>query len=1333
MSKLIMRTVSILSTIAIIFSMIPSNLQVLAANQAKIQIENATGLATKNNITIGNGYTIRASNYWCMIHTVDSMRAVYCIEPGKSVTSGDKYNEDLTDNYLKTVSNDTLNANDIRLVIGQVFLYSYTGELKTVESYSRYVATQILVWEVLVGQRDINFNRVSNGYTSAEKLLTNFKDGYASTVVSKYYYEYEALVKAHSKSISFGKSSILSAEKNIVNADSNGTYTFQDKNNQLKNFDAKVANGSVVSKSGNTLKIKANDGKTAVVTLTQNNVKESGELTGFLTLTNNSTQTLAELKADPRMYYIAVKGLESGTLDIIKTSEDGIVANIAFTVTGNGKTYNVKTDSKGKISIPDLKAGEYTVTEVVPARYETQQSKKITVQAGKTASVSFANTLRKGSIKINKQAEDGDVLGRSFVISGGGKTYNINTNKDGVAVLSNIPVFDNNNNKITYTISEKNVPIKYVAPANQTATLTADATTTMNFKNILKKFTAEIIKVDSKEKTAQGDGTLAGAVYGFYNNGKLVDTYTTDENGIFTTKEYICGDNWSIQEISPSEGYLLDDTVYPVGAEPKKYSVEKNSVSLTVYEDLIMGNVSIIKHSDDGTTGIETPETGAEFKIYLKSSGSFDNAKNTERDVLVCNENGFAQSKMLPYGTYVVYQTKGWENTEWMTDFEVNISEAGKTYSYIINDAVKKSLVKIVKKDAETKNVISVSGIGFKVWDVYNNKYVSQTINYPTKETLETFYTDETGTLMLPKELVYGKYELHEVQTANGYWLSNENIPFIIDGKEKVITVEKFNSAQKGRISVVKTGDIFFSVGVASSTNKDENGNVTENAKTYTPIFAESKLAYAVYHVIAVEDIITADGTVRAKSGDVVAELKTDKNGYAQTDLLYLGKYEVKEIKAPNGYVLNSESQYIELTYAGQEIEVRETVETSFVNDYQGVEITLEKWIETDELFKIGSNLEYTNIRFGLFADEEIISADGTVIPVDGLIEEISLGEDLTAKFNTKLPFARYYVQEIATDEHYILNGEKYLVNFTYQGQECETVYLNANDGNAIENFIIRGSVEGKKVSEDDDPLANALFGLFPVGTTEYTKENAYLTAKSDDDGCFSFAQIPYGEYVVREIEAPTGYVLSEEIFNIRITEDKQIIEIEAVNTKIRGNVSLIKYEEEYPDHKLTGAEFTVYANKECTKEVGKLKEYDTGFYTLENLAFGKYFLKETVAPKGFVLDKNVYEFEILEDGNTVEVSNTEAGQGFVNKPITGTVEITKKDISDGKLISNCGIEILDELGNVIFQGRTDENGIVTFENLRYGNYYYREFDAPEGYNIDVTLFPFSIQENGEM
>lgn len=1227
MKKQMTRILSIMMTIVMIFTMLPLT---VFAEETKVQIVNAYELATKSNMTIGDGYTLNAEDYWCIIHTSDSTRAVYCIEPGKHVLSGDMYNENAAEDYLNKVKNKTLSTEEIQAVLKRTFLYAYTGKLDTAESYLKYAATQLLVWEVIVGQRDLDFKRVSNGYTSVEKMLSNFKDDYAAQKVSEYYYDYETKIKNNSKSVSFAYNLKDAAEASAVKAGADGTYTFTDKNGQLKNFDASISNGTVVSKSGNNLKVKAYDGKTAVVTLTQNNLSDSGEFTGFLTLTSNSKQTLAKLKAGKRKYYAAVKGLENGNLEIIKTSEDGIVANIEFTVTGNGKTYNVKTDSNGKIKIPNLTAGEYTVTEKVPARYEKQKSQKVKVQAGKTASVSFSNTLKTGAIKINKQSEDGEVGNRTFEIKGNGKTYIINTNSDGIAMLSDIPVYDKDNNKITYTISEKNVPIKYVVPANQTATLTADATTTKTFKNVLKKFTAEVIKQDREYDSAQGDGSLAGAIYGIYKGDELVDTYTTDENGYLKTKEYVCGDNWTIREVSPSEGYLLDETVYSVGAETKNYTVENNAVKMTVKEEVIKGKISLIKHSDDGTTQIETPEQGAEFEVYLKSAGSFEAAKESEKDHLVCDENGFDETKLLPYGIYIVHQTKGWENTEWMKDFEVVISENEKSYFYLINDAVLTSLVKIVKKDAETGNTIPVSGIGFKIWDCQNECYVEQTINYPTQITIDTYYTDESGSLMMPCELVYGNYELHEVQTANGYVLDETPVPFAIDGQEEVITVEKLNTAQKGRISVQKTGDIFARVQRTSSAYIDEDGNLIENPTTYTPVFEIGNLAGAVFQVIASEDIITADGTVRAKAGDVVAELITDENGYAETDLLYLGKYEVKEITAPYGYVLNTESQFVELVYAGQEIEVRDTVNAAFVNDYQRIEISLSKLMESDETFGIGTNEEYKNVRFGLFAEEEITAADGTEIPANGLISEISLDENMKAVFSVKLPFAKYYVREVSTDEHYILGDKKYSVDFTYQGQETEVVCIDCGE---FENRLKRGTVKGLKLDENNEPLENAVFGLFKPDCTEFTEENALMTAKSDDKGCFSFADIPFGEFAVREIKAPTGYILSDKQYSVIVSKDEDIIEITAENKPI--TVEFSKRDTE--GNELKGAKLQIVDEKGNV-----IEEWvsDGTNHIVKKLKAGKYVLTETAAPDGYEIATDI-SFEVFEDG-TVKAGNTE-------------------------------------------------------------------------------------------
>lgn len=960
-----------------------------------------------------------------------------------------------------------------------------------------------------------------------------------------------------------------------------------------------------------------------------------------------------------------------GNIIINKTAEDGIIGQREFRVTWtqNGKSHSktAKTNSSGiaefkGLNVYDLtskKAISYTISEInVDTRYETPKAKNVKLTDGDvdlTVNVKFNNELKTGSIKINKQSEDNQNGGREFTVTGNGKTYSIKTGSDGVAILSDIPVYDSNNQKIVYTISEKNVPIKYVVPASQTVTLTADETTSVTFENVLKKFTLEVTKKDSEKAEKQGDASLAGAVYGVFKDSVLIDEYTTDENGYFKTKEYVCG-NYTVQEISPSEGYLLDKTVYSVGAEAENYSIEHNPISMTVTEDVIKGNIAIIKHSDDGSTQIETPEVGAEFEVYLKSSDSYEAAKDSEKDYLVCDENGYAATKKLPYGIYVVHQTKGWESTEYMEDFEVVISENEKEYFYLLNDAVKKSFVKIVKKDAETGNVIPVSGIGFKVWDCANSEYVSQKIYYPSEMILDEFYTDESGSLMLPNELAYGDYELHEVQSAEGYVLDKNPVPFTIDGSVETVVVEKTNTAQKGRISVQKTGDIFTTVATASSAYTDENCETIVNPTTYTPVFASGNLSGAVFQIIAVEDIVTLDGTIRANAGDVVAEITTDENGYAETDLLYLGKYEVREITAPDGYALNAESQFVELTYAGQEITVRDTVNTSFVNDYQGVEISLSKVMEKDELFNIGNSDEYTRVRFGLFAAENITAADGSVIPADGLISEISLAENMSAKFDTALPFGKYYVQEIATDEHYVLNGKKYLVNFEYMGQEVTTVTVDCGE---FKNALKRGKISGKKVDENEKSLENALFGLFAVDTAEFTADNAYMTAVSNENGHFEFDKIPYGEYIVREIEAPTGYILSDESYPVTISEDGEVIEIKAVNksTKVRISKQDITTGEELP-----GA--TLQIIDEDGNVATEWVSTDEAHFIEGKLIAGKeYTLRETIAPDGYEIASEI-KFTVNTDGSVTEVVMYDEHTPDLEIPPTVTIDTPNTGVS---------------------------------------------------------------------
>ena len=1050
------------------------------------------------------------------------------------------------------------------------------------------------------------------------------------------------------------------------------------------------------------------------------------------------------LKDDENVF--VTEDFTRGTIKVNKTADDGIVSGREFKVTGNdGSSYTKKTNANGVAEFSGLKvyntstgkAITYTVSEInVDTRYEVPKAQNVTLTSGDvdlTVNVKFNNQLKTGSIKINKQSEDGENGGREFTVTGSGKTYTVKTGDDGIAILSGIPVYDSNNEKITYTISEKNVPVKYVVPADQTATLTADATTTKTFKNILKKFTVEVTKQDSETASEQGNGTLAGAVYGLYKDGELVDTYTTDENGYFKTKEYVYG-NYTVQEILPSEGYLLDKTVYSVGAEAENYFIEHNPLSMTVTEDVIKGNIAMIKHSDDGSTQIETPEVGAEFEVYLKSSGSYANAVETERDHLTCDENGFAQTKDMPYGIYTVHQTKGWEGTEFMADFDVNISADGQTYRYLINNAKFESYIKVVKVDSESGNVIPYEGAGFEIYDS-NGQKISMTFSYPTPTTIDVFYTNSEGYLITPEVLPYGEYSLVEVQAPYGYALDKTPVAFSVSSEnaEKensltIVKVEKQNTAQKGKISVRKTGDIFTSVATASSAYTNENGEMIVNPTTYTPMFASGNLSGAVFQVIAAEDIVTLDGTTRAYAGDVVSEITTDENGYAETEPLYLGKYEVREIKAPEGYVLNNEPNDVELTYAGQEFEVRDTVNTAFENEYQSVRISLSKVMENDELFGIYGKDYYTSVRFGLFAAEDITAADGTVIPADGFLSEVSLDENMNAKFDVQIPFGRYYVQEIATDEHYVLNGEKYLVTFEYMGQEVTTVSIDCGQ---FVNLLKRGRIEGHKVDDKSEPLENAVFGLFRIDCTEFVESNAIMTAISDENGYFEFDDVPYGEYVVREIKAPTGYILSNKSYPVTVCEDGDVVEITAVNKSITIEISKVDVYGE----KLIGAEMQLIDSQDNV--VDEWVSDGTNHIVTE-LPAGEYTLKEIAAPDGYIIVTDI-KFNVDVYGNvTVEnVDSTAVSDNgyplIVMVDDTTKVRISKRDITTGKELPGATLQIIDENGNVVEEWvSTNEPHMIEGKLIAGKEYTLKEIIAPEGYEI-ANEIKFTVNEDGSV
>ena len=872
------------------------------------------------------------------INDLTAFRTAYCIQLGVATHTGIGY--DQSDDYAALTTEQ-------KAMINTALTLGYNVETGTKyggSAMDEYIATQILIWLIAHGQLGTGYeNQIVNEITAnspaAKTIFQKLRENVVTYhTVPSFATDNPSAVGAYTHDLKYNEDT----GKNET--------TLVDENNVLKDFSVSYP-GVDFSISGNKLHVSTDKKEFGTITA-EKELPSSipGVVTGgtkYWLRDEYQNVVTFDVKgsAEPVKCYFSLE-IKAGTLQLVKTSEDGEVSGIPFHISGNGIEKDVVTGPDGTIRVDNLQAGTYTVTERAPDKYVQPESKQVTIYPGQTSSVSFSN--------------------------------------------------------------------------------------------LLKKFTVKLDKVDSETEEAQGDSSLDGALYGMFKGENLLDTYTTANGGKFTTKEYPCGSDYTIREITPSEGYLLDETIYPVGAEPGNFTLENNSIPMTATEDVILGSIAITKHTDkpaesSDSDQIEQPEEGAQFQIYLASAGSYENAKETERDLLTTDSYGFARSKDLPYGLYVVHQTKGAQGQKFVPDFSVFISEHGKTYYFILNNPTFTSLIRFEKKDAESGKIIPLAGTAVKIRNADTGEWVVQHINYPSPIDIDTFVTDSTGTLMLPEPLPFGNYELYEQQSPWGYVLDKEPVPFVVDGSQDVVTVEKYNIPQKGTITVSKEGEVFKSV--------------AESGGMYQPQYEVQGQPGAVYEITALEDVVTPDGTVHLKAGELAATLTTGSDGTATSEPLYLGRYQVKEITAPDGMVIDPEPKEVVLSYAGQEVEIT-SASIGFVNERQKVEISLKKLLEQDETFSLGMNEEWKNITFGLFAAEQLTASDGTSIPADGLMETIGIDENGNAVFTTDIPCgASLYVQEIGTDDHYILSDKKSPVVFEYAGQDVAKVEIEANDG----------------------------------------------------------------------------------------------------------------------------------------------------------------------------------------------------------------------------------------------------------------------------------------------
>lgn len=877
---------------------------------------------------------------------------------------------------------------------------------------------------------------------------------------------------------------------------------------------------------------------------------------GYQTWCDNAKKRMSKLDKKPSFNKTNVGRVLPGGSLIVTDTNKVLCDYPAFTKKGNGwsiihkknsNSLTVKVDESCTASSFRVSNGEYYKDGtgdddelLLYYPYGSESYQKLIYSAYyDPVSMAFSGSITSvGGMKLIKTSEDGVISGIRFHFTGPkdfSKTFT--TDENGEIPLSGLAPG-------TYTITEESMD-RYVPNQSKTITIASNQSTSVAFHNTLKKFRVNVTKQDYEKGHAQGDAKLSGAVYGLFKGDELVAQYTTDSNGSFTTDYYVCGTDWTIKEITPSEGYLLNDTVYKVGADPKDYTVEYNNTpDMTVMEQVIKGKISIIKHTDDGETQIETPEKGAEFQIYLKSSGSFVNADKDERDTIVCDQDGFASTKLLPYGVYTVHQTKGWDGREKITDFDVFINTDGKTYKFLINNKNFESYLKVVKLDKETGKRIPYEGAAFEIYD-NNNHRITMQYTYPQVTSIHTFYTNKDGYLITPERLSYGYYTLKEVQAPYGYVLDDTPIPFVIsqenastDTGVTVVKVKAKDMAQKGVINITKTGEIFSSV--------------EENKGVYTPKYSVGNLKGAVFEIYAAEDITTLDGTVRYDQGSLVDTITTDDDGVAKSKELYLGKYTVIEKTAPNGYVHNATKYDAELTYAGQNVSVTST-DLSVYNERQKVSVSLKKVMAEDKTFSIGNNGEITSVRFGIYADEDIKASNGDVIPKDALITFANCDKNGSIVFDCDLPIGfKWYAKEIATDEHYILSDTKYEFDTEYQGQDVKVIDIKVNNGEVIKNNLIYGSVKGLKIDrETQEVIKGATFGLFKSNTTEFTKDNAILTVVTDESGIFTFSNIPYGEYLIKELKPADGYLDNEDVFTVIIKENEQVVELTAINDKV--------------------------------------------------------------------------------------------------------------------------------------------------------------------------------------
>ena len=1107
---------------------------------------------------------------------------------------------------------------------------------------------------------------------------------------------------------------------------------------------------------------------------------------GFLRNTDTFTVTLTYSNQDVAVVYSDVTVPEQpqpGRINIKKTNANAAIGDYSLTgavfdiFSGSALVDTVTTNSAGEAQSKDLPLGNYTVKERMAPYGFVKNADSFTANleyAGQDVEIAMASVtipeqpqhgvIRLTKTNANPSMGDYSLAGAVFEVRNVAGTLvdTITTNAAGKAQTKELPLG-------AYTVTEKMAPYGFVRNKNtfNVSLVYAGQDVEIAYSDVAVSERPQTGKIPvTKQDTvtgnvAQGDATLNGAVFEILasDQNTVVDTIYCGVTDKATSKELPLG-TYYIKEKVPPVGYTHDTSLHRIVIAYGDQDIEVLMLDGTVRNKVIEGQVAIVKHTDLPMEGyednpqIEQPLAEAKFEIFLKSAGSYASAKETERDILITNSDGYAISKKLPYGVYTVREIEAPGDVKLVDPFDVFVCEDGKVYRYILNDPAYTARLKVVKLDSNTGKVIPAAGTQFRIKNLKTGEWVKQNVWYPAPAVIDTFETSMDGTLVLPEPLPSGDYELYEVKAPVGYQISSVSVKFTIHSsqQEAIVTVKMSNAPVTGKISVEKLGEMLVGtreVGTAWGT-------------MLVPVFGMRGLVGAEFDIVAAADIVTPDGTMRAKKGEVVSHLITVENGIATSGELFLGNYLVVETKAPAGFVLDVTPHPVSLVYKDQNTAVV-TSQVGVDNARQSVEIPLNKIMEKP----VGAAEDFsafTDVVFGLFTGEDI----GGIIPKDALVATITLDENGKGVFSGDLPFGKFYVQELQTNPHYQLNGTKYPIDVAYAGQDKAVTKVQVNNGGAIPNELKQGKIIVEKRGEvfvgaaktengytpiyELRGLPGATFAVIAVGDIHdvfgklsIKKGTVVDTITTGEDGRAESKPLHLGRYEVVETAVPEGFVLDTERHSVLLGFDGHVEEVIAntvtvLNERQRMEINVKKTWEmpENPPKDFAPWKdilFGLYAKTDILAADGSVAipagalvetiaiDKDSNGKATTDLPFGEYFLQEIQTAKGYALDGAKHDIAFA-PGEAAVAAFTVSAE---NKIQRGSLKIVKTFEGWDKPVAGVPFLIVGQtaFGEIRMEVKTDKNGMVILKDLPVGSYTISEQKSE--ITVSYVLFPAQI------